>query len=1556
MGNGTTTWEDVLSGPNESVAEAPATPNAPSKPPKRGKGIGWDDVLAQASTPSPVTLNAHRGGFSGDMPPASPESSGLSPLLSRIFPQLLKPSERTGSHYEAAPNQPTPDERLGEMVPESAVPALSFANRYAVQPFEKVAQAGAKAGGEILEGTAARVLQPIAAPELAAQPTTSMEEMEKRFPTTLAASKGIGKVAGGAVVDPRNWPFFGSGAARPILQRLISVGFTGLMGKGAVDAAQQLHDNWDKLTPFQRAEIGTESGLSAALAALTATHALGSEASVSETAPRPEGYQPSRQGETGEQGANIPSQPQQQPTAGMPSGRDTSWEDVLRRPSQAAPQETPRTQPEQALTPTATQMPQEATQTGPEPAGQPLKGWDEVLQQPQPAEVTQAPRASVSTARQPVALRSQQETPGEYGGEAVVKTPTTDLPAKYKLVEAQDLTPSHNAETFAPNPSYPLGVQERTYHTSKEAQARVIQQAQNYDPRFTINTNPDAVNGPPIVTPDGTVLGGNSRTMSTQRLYERGQGDTYREYLRKNASQFGISPDAVDKMEKPVLVREIPAPSDVEAARRLGSELNKNMTGALGTSERAVSAGRSITPQSLSAISGMLEDLGAESSIRDLLRERGRDVLSLLTKDGAITDRERPQFVDTSTGGLSEEGKQFAERALLGTVVEDPTLMDRAPKSIINKLDGSLADISSIAPRTDEYNLLPLIREAIAEHADIAARGLDVATHLAQTGMFGPERNPAVDAIVRKLGEKPKAVREAFRSFARDANAGKQGQGFLDLVAQPNAREAFNEAFGAKLTDTEFQQSVLQSLERETQKGKAYEQTTQQENFPLDESLREQFTEGTSRRTATGTESHQPGIGRQQREQHPPSAPSETGDSLDLFRAGPGAKTASAGNETGVSHLEQLRESLAHVTSPKLSITQRIAKALKQSVDFSKERDSATKAWDRAKSVSVALWDAYRRPAPWTDFKDAVGKYSGALQRSNHELRLFSDEVQRTVPDKLRREALTNYIQADGDLRLLRERASQSTGTLRRGYETALRLNESERTLANNVRNYFNAQLDEATKAGILENGVEDYVNQLWERNPNNPVARQVRAEIAYSRLQPNPTFAKHRVFESYFEGEQAGFNPKDKDIGFLLSTYQQSFSKAIGARALIRSLLDATASDGRPLVAITGRSNPIESTRGNTVHIIRPRIKPSEAFDYQTVNHPALRRWKWVGTDEVSGNTLLQEGDLAVHPEAYQHLKNILSTSALRQYAVGRAALRVSSTLKQTLLSMSPFHQVQEAVHATLHGVNPVRIMAPRALNLGDPLQSQLIDHGLIVADFDGMSVFQEGVAAGGLISKVPVVGQIEAKYRDYLFKDYIPRLKMEMATEAAKRNLQRYKGQLESGKITRDQIFELTANQANAAFGELNYKMLGRNPTVQDLLRLSVLAPDFLEARLRFTGQALKPYGREQATALLLRGAVGMYVSARIINQLLDDDPHWDRPFSVVIKGREYALRSVPGDIYHLISDPRSFVYHRLNPTFTRPAVEALFGRDQLGRPRSAWEQVKDFVAGVAPIPVQG
>jgi hypothetical protein len=428
----------------------------------------------------------------------------------------------------------------------------------------------------------------------------------------------------------------------------------------------------------------------------------------------------------------------------------------------------------------------------------PLQGTQAVETQNEPA--------SAQAAKQP-------KPAGTYGSDTQVKMPTGSLPAKYKLVEADSLIPSHNATSFKKNPKYPAGVQERSYEVSKEAQNRVIQQAQNYDPAYTVNTNPDAVNGPPVVTKEGIVLGGNSRTMSTQRLYAKG-GQAYRDYLRKNASQFGIKPEDIDSLQKPILVREVATPPDTEAARRIGSDLNKSMTGALGVAEKAVSAGRSISRESMSQVSAWLKE-SPEGSLRDILRDHGKEVIRLLENDKIIGERERPAIVDTSTGGLSEEGKTFVERALLGSVVDDPVLMDKAPKSILNKIGGSLGDISEFSGRSDEYNILPLIREALLDHAQIAGRNMTADLYLRQDGMFGPARNPAVDAIVRKLAENPNRVRDALNKFAVDSRADTQGQGFLGFGPKPSAASAFNEAFGTNFSEEQYHQYVIKALERE---------------------------------------------------------------------------------------------------------------------------------------------------------------------------------------------------------------------------------------------------------------------------------------------------------------------------------------------------------------------------------------------------------------------------------------------------------------------------------------------------------------------------------------------------------------------------------------------------------------------------------------------------------------------------------------------------------------------------------------------------------------------
>jgi 2'-5' RNA ligase len=425
---------------------------------------------------------------------------------------------------------------------------------------------------------------------------------------------------------------------------------------------------------------------------------------------------------------------------------------------------------------------------------------------------------------------------GGHDGRATdVLTPTRKLPGTYRLVEAADLMPSHHPASFEPNPEYPAGVQERDYKNSKEAQNRVITQAQNYDPAYTVNTNPDAVNGPPVITPDGTVLGGNSRAMSTQRIYAEGSGAAYRDAIKRDAATYGLTPEQVDGMNQPVLVRQIDRPASLDEAKRIGSELNKSMTGALGVSEKAVSAGQKLKPETLQAVSAMQNE--DDSSLREVLSRKGPEILQMMVQDGALTERERPQYLESDGKSLSEEGKTFIERAMMGSVFDDSHLLDAAPKSIKDKIEKSLGSISAIGSRPDEWNLVPALRpallRAVAEHTSIAQRGSTVDLTVNQQSMFGPGRNPVVDALVRVLDEKPNAVRARFTQFATDAKQNLPGE--TRMFGGGEAFDAFNHAFGSKLTDEEFHNGIKEILRTETPAAPVQPQSAPARNESLPE-------------------------------------------------------------------------------------------------------------------------------------------------------------------------------------------------------------------------------------------------------------------------------------------------------------------------------------------------------------------------------------------------------------------------------------------------------------------------------------------------------------------------------------------------------------------------------------------------------------------------------------------------------------------------------------------------------------------------------------------------
>ena len=696
--------------------------------------------------------------------------------------------------------------------------------------------------------------------------------------------------------------------------------------------------------------------------------------------------------------------------------------------------------------------------------------------------------------------------------------------------------------------------------------------------------------------------------------------------------------------------------------------------------------------------------------------------------------------------------------------------------------------------------------------------------------------------------------------------------------------------------------------------------------------------------------------------------------------------------ETPKSEIGELTDALAGVKKRKETFS--------PGVDLAGIGDRSIKksisTFEKVKEISKGVWDTWQKfqtakEPEWTQYDNIMGEYEAETVKADHEGYKFAKQILALVPRRYQ-EAMTNYIEAGGDSKTLLTRAGKTKdGKLAEGYRTAANLPPDIKVYAEEVRGFFDSWLTRLQEADVLgDSFIRDYVNHVW--GEDSKIGKEINAQADMGMFKTNPALARKRIIESYFEGEQLGLVPRDKGIGFLVATYAKAASEAINARTAVKQLFKGKAKDGLAiLVPDKATAKPISKTEYT---VVNPKLESGRAQrvfeteqeaanyiakaknkDLQLVprekkillvkqkfgnpitedgrayrpapSHQALKKITWVGTD-TAGNPVLYEGSALVHPDHYDNFSKAMGTSQIKKSPFGMTILRGTSFAKQTLLSASFFHPVQLAVHAIGHNVN---ILKMKAVNLNDPVQLNAVKHGLRMEFGHGLQQFNEGLWGGGLVEKIPIIGDFSRKLGEYTFKDLLPRFKMNMYEEALKRNTKRY------GKtLTADQIMSKTADEANAAFGELNYRKLGRSKTMQDVLRLLTLAPDFLEARVRFTAQAFTKGHLEQMAAIG-RLSAEIFILSRIINMLANDgDPKWEKPFGFVIGKHESTLRSVPGDILHAIKDPRNFIYHRLNPTLTRTTIEYLTGRDQFGKERDVTGQIRDFFVTHIPIPIQG
>lgn len=661
----------------------------------------------------------------------------------------------------------------------------------------------------------------------------------------------------------------------------------------------------------------------------------------------------------------------------------------------------------------------------------------------------------------------------------------------------------------------------------------------------------------------------------------------------------------------------------------------------------------------------------------------------------------------------------------------------------------------------------------------------------------------------------------------------------------------------------------------------------------------------------------------------------------------------------GKSPIEQYTEAIKDITGEKAPLGERI----KQAFDLGERMSTAKTVVGRSIDGIRAIGDSLIQKWQGVNDIDELMREKGYLSKSAEQrgwlTRLWEKTAKRAVPRPSRQAAIRKWIDAGGDMSELRRGAAETKPEFRQAYVDAQNLTPDELKVAQEARNYFEKRLDEAIDADVLKEGVEDYIHRMYEHRPNQ--RERALAYVQSSILKTNPALAKRRVFQMDWEAEKEGFKPVQSFIP-AIAEYETSLSRAIAARKFVaraNELRDPE--DNRPIVDIKGVGIPITDEEGErTGTLIKPQYNPAGSNepnspnfrgDYVTRDYPALQKWKWVASD-TDGKPIFVQGDVSIHPKYVHRFDALLEASRVRygRYgAVLRPALAISSAFKQTMLDLSGFHQVQEVLHGVEHKVNPFNLV--QDIDFNNPNIDGLLKGGMTIG---GDYRYQrEGLIGSSLIKQIPILGPLAETYHNWLFQDFIPRLKTTMALKALERNRERY-----AGKLSEEQIFNKTAFQANSAFGGLNYTMLERSKTAQDLARLIMLAPDFLESRGRFAAEALargggKFFSNEQRSALLW-GALTMYVAARVLNKMTDDQYHFEpeNAFSWVHNGQAYGLRTVQGDILHLASKPLQFAMHRLNPVFGRTMLEAVTQRDEFGRKRSAAEIAWDTASNIMPI----
>ena len=404
---------------------------------------------------------------------------------------------------------------------------------------------------------------------------------------------------------------------------------------------------------------------------------------------------------------------------------------------------------------------------------------------------------SVSEAGNLGAVREKFESGKRIVGNKRTRTLAdgSKLRGHYEIVEADSLTPSHNAnDGYKKSEGFPVNeegrtINDRDYENDKQAQLVTDMIAMKYDGQ--------AVDQVPVVTADGIVVDGNGRTMAGQKAAKNGTDGAYLEALKENAENYGFTAEQIEqsgiKHPRLVLVSDEPMKYDTATF----AKFNKNEKKTQGNTQQAVANSKKLSADEIGTIISEIEGSGS----LDAFFNNPTAINSLLKRliDKGVIGLNEVAGLREGEDKLSAAGKDFVKNLLLGSVFSENTIRMMGADAMLKTkaLNGIRAVTDNM--KLGDYALMNEIDHAMQLMYEAHQDGSGVDAYLRTPAMFGENAadryDPISQAIALALEGKVEDFRELMMAYNRNA------------AHYADASQA--EMFGEKPTKEEFVKEFL---------------------------------------------------------------------------------------------------------------------------------------------------------------------------------------------------------------------------------------------------------------------------------------------------------------------------------------------------------------------------------------------------------------------------------------------------------------------------------------------------------------------------------------------------------------------------------------------------------------------------------------------------------------------------------------------------------------------------------------------------------------------------